>query len=62
MRHLKLVGKILHVDARGLCVGGNPTMLDLMDLSAEIWNDDAKYAYKKTMQNCWIKAGILPRG
>ena len=31
---------------KDMCVGGKPTMLDLMDLSAEVWNDDAKYAYK----------------
>ena len=31
---------------KGMCVRRKPTMLDLMDLSAEVWNDDAKYAYK----------------
>ena len=35
-------------------------MLDLMDLSMRIWNGDAKYVYKNTMRNCWIKADILP--
>ena len=30
-----------------------------MYLSAEIWNEDSKYAYKKTMQNFWLKAVIL---
>ena len=28
---------------KGLHIGGNPTMLDLMDLSVGIWNSNAKY-------------------
>ena len=44
----------------GLCVGGKPTMLGLMGLSEKIWNNDAKYAYKKTIRNFRLKAGILP--
>ena len=35
-------------------------MLDFMDLSVDTWNSNVKYAYKKTMQKCWIKYEILP--
>ena len=31
-----------------------------MDFIVGIWNVDAKYAYKNTMQNSWLKAAILP--
>ena len=34
-------------------------MLDFMDLSLGIWNGNAEYVYKNTMQNCWLKAYIL---
>ena len=34
-------------------------MLDLMELSVEIWNDNVNY-FKNTMQNCWLKDNILP--
>ena len=43
----------------GLSVGVNPKMLDFMDLSLGIWNGNAEYVYKNTMQNCWLKAYIL---
>ena len=37
-------------------------MLDFMDLSVDTWNSNVKYAYKKTMQKCWIKYDILTLG
>ena len=45
---------------KSISVGGNPIILDLMLLCDDLFNLYAKYTYKKTIRNVWIKSSLLP--
>ena len=45
---------------RGLAFGGKATVLDAMEIIAELWNTDGKYAKVDSIKRCWRKAKILP--
>ena len=44
---------------KGISVVGNPTIIGVMLMCANIWNSDANCAYNKTHRNFWVKAAIL---
>lgn len=44
---------------RGLGVGGQPHVLDAIQILHGIWSVDGKYARESGIRNCWLKGDIL---
>ena len=57
---LKKQGSRQRKGCNGLDFGGKPTVLDAMDISVAIWNNNDKYCTRECVQRCWRKADILP--